>query len=140
MRDGGVVGDFLAAIEATAVEAAGAGEGLAPIGERLGEAHRVLGEATRWLLERGAADPADALAGATPYLRMAGIVTGGWLLARSAISARQLLDAGATGATSARLEQKLVTARFFCDQLLPQAEGLLPAVTAGSGVLAAAVL
>ena len=31
------------------------------------------------------------------------------------------------------LDQKLVTARFFATQVLPQAAGLLPAVTAGPG-------
>ncbi len=35
------------------------------------------------------------------------------------------------------LQAKLVTARFYCEQLLPQSSGLLDAVTAGSrGLLA----
>ena len=36
------------------------------------------------------------------------------------------------------LAQKLVTARFYATQLLPQAAGLAPAVTAGNADLAAA--
>jgi hypothetical protein len=75
-------------------------------------------------------DPVDHfLAGATPYLRMCGIVTGGWLLARSALAAQRCLDGDLPG--NQLLEQKMVTARFYCDQLLPQAAGLRPAVTAG---------
>jgi alkylation response protein AidB-like acyl-CoA dehydrogenase len=140
MRAGGVVGDFLAGIEATAAEVTKAGEALAPIGERLADGHRVLKEATDWLMANGLADPTNALAGATPYLRMSGIVTGGWLLARSALAARRRLDDRAPDAEAAFLEQKIVTARFYCDQLLPQAGGLLPAVTAGPADLAAAVL
>jgi 3-(methylthio)propanoyl-CoA dehydrogenase len=140
MRDGGVVGDFLAGIEATAAEVTKAGEDLAPIGSRLTDGHQVLKEATDWLLVNGVPDPNNALAGATPYLRMCGIVTGAWLLARSALAARQQLDAAASGARAQQLEQKIVTARFFCDQLLPQARGLLPAVTAGPTDLVAAAL
>jgi hypothetical protein len=71
------------------------------------------------------------LAGASPYLRLFGIVIGGWLMARQALAASALLD-GEPGERAAFLEAKVVTARFYCAQLLPQAGGLLPAVTAGS--------
>ncbi len=76
------------------------------------------------------------MAGATPYLRMCGIVTGGWLLARSAQAAQRLLDAGEGDADF--LTQKVVTAKFYAEQLLPQAAGLASAVTAGPGDLQAA--
>ena len=138
MRAGGVVADLLAGIEATVVETTKAGEALAPIGERLTDGHRVLREATHWLLAKASDAPHTALAGATPYLRMCGFVIAAWLLGRSALSARRILDDGATGTGAESLEQKIVTARFFCDQLLPQAAGLLPAVTAGPADLTAA--
>jgi alkylation response protein AidB-like acyl-CoA dehydrogenase len=142
LRGGGVVADFLTGIAATADEVAAAGDDLAPIGSRLRDAQGVLREATDWLMEHGVADPTNALAGATPYLRMCGIVTGGWLLARSALAARRRLDAGVgtSNGDRALYEQKIVTARFYCDQLLPQAAGLLPSVTAGPADLTAAVL
>jgi 3-(methylthio)propanoyl-CoA dehydrogenase len=60
---------------------------------------------------------------------MCGIVTGGWLLARSAQAAARALSAG--GGDADFLRQKLVTARFYAEQLLPQAAGLAPAVMAG---------
>ena len=60
------------------------------------------------------------------------------LLARSALAAQRRLDAGASGADAEQFRQKIVTARFYCDQILPQSEGLLPAVTAGPSDLAAA--
>ena len=77
------------------------------------------------------ADPNDALAGATPYLRMAGIVTGGWLLTAAALAATAAGDAD--GFSDEFLAQKEVTAHFYATQVLPQAAGLAPAVTAGAG-------
>jgi 3-(methylthio)propanoyl-CoA dehydrogenase len=136
LRAGAVVADFLAGIAGTADDVRGAGEALAPIGERLAEAHVVLKETTDWLMAKRLSDSDAALAGATPYLRMCGIVTGGWLLARSALAAQRRLDRDTAG--DELLEQKIITARFYCDQLLPQAAGLRAAVTAGSTDLAAA--
>jgi 3-(methylsulfanyl)propanoyl-CoA dehydrogenase len=136
MRGGGAVADYLAAIEATAGELSGSDEDLAAIGKRLADAHAALKATTDWLLANGLADPSNALAGATPYLRMCGIVTGGWLLARSARAAQRLLDAGEGDAGF--LRQKVVTAKFYAEQLLPQAAGLAPSVTAGAADLQAA--
>jgi len=55
-------------------------------------------------------------------------VLGGWFLARQALAARSAGDDGYHAA-------KVVTARYYADQVLPTARGLLPAVSAGSGVL-----
>jgi alkylation response protein AidB-like acyl-CoA dehydrogenase len=133
MRAGGAIVDYLAGIEATAGELSGAGGELDTIGKHLADAVAGLRQATDWLLANGLADPNNALAGATPYLRMCGIVTGGWLLGRSALAAERRLDEG-TG-DAAFLGQKILTARFYAEQLLPQAAGLIPAVTAGPGDL-----
>ena len=138
LRGGGVVADFLAGIDATAAEASATGGDVGVLGERLAEANGALREATEWLLEHGAADPDNALAGAVPYLRMAGLVTGGWLLTKSAITAAGMLAGDRDGFSTEFLEQKIVTARFYATQLLPQATGLLPAVTAGPADLFAA--
>jgi 3-(methylsulfanyl)propanoyl-CoA dehydrogenase len=138
LRGGGVVRDVMAKIDATAQEARDAGD-VADLGARLSEANEVFRQATEWLIEHGGAEPNSALAGATPYLRMAGLVTGGWLLTRSALAAAELLAGDGDGEFSAEfLAQKLVTARFYTTQLLPQAAGLLAAVTAGAGDLVAA--
>ena len=136
MRAGGVMADFLSGVEATAGELSGADSALVTIGKHLADAHAALKATTDWLLANGLADPSSALAGATPYLRMCGIVTGGWLLARSAQAAQRLLDAGDGDADF--LTQKVVTAKFYAEQLLPQAAGLASAVTSGPGDLQAA--
>jgi 3-(methylthio)propanoyl-CoA dehydrogenase len=140
-RGGAVVKDQLAAMAAVADNLAAGGEGgdgLAGIGVRLAEAVAVLQEASDWLLDRVAGAPNDALAGATPYLRMFGLVTGGWLMARSAQAASRLLSSSA--AADPWLSEKIATAQFYASQLLPQACGLLPAVTAGSAGLFAVTL
>jgi 3-(methylthio)propanoyl-CoA dehydrogenase len=134
MRNGGVVADLLAQMEALGPELDAAGQELAGIGQALATGVSVLREATGWILSRGPAEPNDALAGATPYLRLSGLVIGGWLMARAALAASRLLRT-AGGADAAFLQEKIDTARFYAMQLLPQAAGLLPAVTAGAGPL-----
>jgi alkylation response protein AidB-like acyl-CoA dehydrogenase len=130
IRMGGAVADLLG--EMAGIESELTGD-LAALRAPLADAVAALREATDWLLANGLEQPVDALAGATPYLRMFGIVTGGWLLARSAVAARELLASGEDDL--AFLADKVVTARFYAEQLLPAARGLLPAVTAGAGDL-----
>ena len=137
MRAGAAVGDYLANIEATVDALAAAGDDLASIRTALADGLGALRTATDWLLANGLTDPLDALAGATPYLRLFSVVTGGWVMARQALAATALLaDAGP--ADKAFFEGKVLTARFFCEQLVPQAVGLVPAITATNRDLAAA--
>jgi 3-(methylthio)propanoyl-CoA dehydrogenase len=133
IRGGGAVADLLAQVEATGQQLAADPE-LARMGPALAAGARAMREASDWIISRDPAEPADALAGATPYLRLCGLVIGGWLMARSALAACRLLpDASGPGAVF--LRDKIGTARFYTGQLLPQAVGLLPAVTAGAGPL-----
>ena len=125
MRAGGVVDDFLRRLEAVD-PALGESDGSE---DEYAKAVAALRTATQWILEHGAADPNDALAAATPYLRMFGLVVGGWVMARQAIAAR---DAGIEDPYNAA---KFETARFFVTELLPQVHGLLSAVTAGHDIL-----
>jgi alkylation response protein AidB-like acyl-CoA dehydrogenase len=94
-----------------------------PLADALG----ALEQATAWLL----AHPGDdAAAGASPYLRMSGITLGGWLLLRQANAAKALIASGK--GDPVLLSAKVATARFFIDQIAPQATALLPAATAGA--------
>jgi hypothetical protein len=137
MRAGGAVADYLARIEATVAELAEGGDELASIHRELAAGLAAVRTATDWLLANGLAEPLDALAGATPYLRLFAVVTGGWFMARQALAVRRLL-ADASPADQPFLADKLLDARFFCEQLLPQAAALVPAVTATNRDLAAA--
>jgi hypothetical protein len=58
------------------------------------------------------------------------MVTAGWLMARSALAAQARLAQG--DGDEAFLRSKVTTARFFCEQLLPPAVGLLASITAGA--------
>ncbi len=86
---------------------------------------------SHWLAGANNAD--DKAAGATPYLRLMGLTIGGWLLAKQALAARQKLDAGE--GDPAFLEAKIVTARFYAEQLLPQAIALSAAAMRGAELL-----
>jgi 3-(methylthio)propanoyl-CoA dehydrogenase len=134
MRGGAVVTDLLAQMEALDAELAAAGPEQAGVRAALASGMSALREATGWIMSHGLAEPNDALAGATPYLRLFGLVIGGWLLARSALAASRLRH-NAAGTDTVFLQDKIGTARFYAGQLLPQAAGLVPAVTAGAGPL-----
>ncbi|MGQ0431292.1 MAG: acyl-CoA dehydrogenase [Microthrixaceae bacterium] len=137
MRAGGAITDYLARIEALDADLAAAGDDLASIRQGLADALAALRTATDWLLAHGMTEPLDALAGATPYLRLFSVVTGGWMMARQALAATSALTTAAP-ADRAFYEGKLLSARFYCEQLLPQAAGLVPAITATNRDLAAA--
>jgi alkylation response protein AidB-like acyl-CoA dehydrogenase len=138
LRDGAAIAGYLDGIAATAAEAQRAGGDLATIGDALASALATVRTTTDWL--HAASTPNDVLAGATPYLRMMGVLTGAWLLTRAALAASELRRSDGGGFDDEFLEQKVVTARFFATQVLPQVDGLAPAVTAGAGDLFAAAL
>ena len=129
MNGGAVMVDLLAEIAGLDIELAAAGETFASIRKGLADALAATEEATRWLVANGLNDPNDAMAGATPYLRMFGQLVGGWLLARLALGAQRRIDAGEGDAT--HLGTKVVAARFYAEQLLPIARAQMGAVMAG---------
>ncbi|HXY99853.1 MAG TPA: acyl-CoA dehydrogenase [Stellaceae bacterium] len=92
-----------------------------------------LERATGWMVEHADGDGSEGLAGAAPYLKLMGTVTGGWLMAKSALAADGHLAAGEGDAGFN--EAKLVTARCYAEQVLPAAPGLLPAVMGGGTVM-----
>jgi acyl-CoA dehydrogenase len=108
---------------------------LAPFREELSVAIQGLAETSRWLGESLASgDLQAALAGASPYLRQFGTVLGGWLMARTAVAAL----GEPPGFDSSFLAEKVTTARFYGEQLLPMANGLAPAVKGGASLLESA--
>src|ERR1700761_8189703 len=84
-------------------------------GAKLRDALGSLERASKWLLERIAANPNQALAGAPPYVRLSGSPRGGAMLAGGALAAG---DAGDIGGAP----QRYVTlARFFAENISVQA-------------------
>jgi alkylation response protein AidB-like acyl-CoA dehydrogenase len=132
MRGGGVVNDHLERMQGVADELAASGDDdLVAIGARLADGVVAARDATNWLLEHGLENPNDALAGSTPYLRLLATVTGAWILGRSALVARS----GDATEDARFLDAKVVTARFFADNLLPPELGQLEAVKTGAAPL-----
>ncbi|HKY16633.1 MAG TPA: acyl-CoA dehydrogenase, partial [Microthrixaceae bacterium] len=111
MRVGGVVADFFARMRELDPELEAAGDEVTSIRTQLAAAVDVLDDTTCWVMANGLDDPRTALAGATPYLRMFGIVTGGWLLARQALAALGELAEGSSD--TAYLKAKVATARYY---------------------------
>jgi alkylation response protein AidB-like acyl-CoA dehydrogenase len=130
LRDQGAAATALIAEMGQTAEALAepSGEALSAIRGALVDGLLGLTSATESLLESG---PARAAAVASPYLRLFGTVAGGWLLAHSALAARRRLEAN-DGGDRAFLEAKIKTARFYADNLLPQAAGLARSVVRGA--------
>ena len=134
-RDGGAAAKELIS-EMRGVDgelAAAPGDDLATIRGHLSAGLDALTNATNWMTDAVAADMPRALAGSVPYLRMLGTISGGWLLAKGALTAQQALSQRSSQAIF--LEAKLMTARFFAEHRLAGAPGLLPAVAGGATVV-----
>ena len=130
--DGGkVVQSFLDDVRTTASLCERGSAALRSIAIELVRAHKAVESATVWLQTQMRSSPVQALPGATPYLRMMGLLAGAHYLGRGAVAAAQQLDAG--GADALFLNTRISVAQFFAEQLLPQAEGLLGPVTRGAG-------
>jgi alkylation response protein AidB-like acyl-CoA dehydrogenase len=87
-----------------------------------------LAAATQWVVDMFAKDPDAVAAVSVPYLKLWGIVTGGWLMVRAA-----LLAAGKASTGDAEFcKNKIATARFYVGHILPQAAALAEEVTAGA--------
>ncbi|HEY4547276.1 MAG TPA: acyl-CoA dehydrogenase [Pedomonas sp.] len=98
----------------------------------LAEAVSSLEEATHWLVNH-ANQPDDVAGSATPYQRLFASVVGAYLLARQAVEADRRLGAGEAEADF--LNAKVITARFYAEQILPQDVALLGPVTRGADLL-----
>jgi alkylation response protein AidB-like acyl-CoA dehydrogenase len=108
---------------------------LAVIGARLAAGRKAVAECVEWIVATFAADPKAVHAGAVPFLKLCGVVFGGWQMARAALAAQARLAKGE--GDPAFLKGKIATARFFADHHLSQAPALRDVVVQGAaGVLA----
>ena len=118
----------------TAAELTRAGGDLAAIGERLATAVDAYESANDYVVNHFKSDIRGVFAGSVPYLKLAGIVHGGWQMGRAALAAQRLVDAGRDVPFA---QAKIATARFFADHMLTTASGLAASVAGGSaGTLA----
>jgi alkylation response protein AidB-like acyl-CoA dehydrogenase len=111
------------------------GAEFAAIRTQLAAAVSALKEAVEWMVVTYGKDTRAAHAASVPYLKLWGLTTGGWQMARAALAAAKHLADGKIDADFYRA--KIATARFYADYFLPQTVALKHAiVTAGDSVLA----
>ncbi len=137
VRDGGAVARALIAqirdVERQLGEAQNAD--FTAIAQRLQEGSAALEQVVEYVVANIKTDVKAVFAGSVTYLKLAGIVLGGWQMARAALAAQKRLDAGEGDAAFYRA--KIGTARFFADHILSQAPGLRTSIVDGAaGVLA----
>lgn len=98
---------------------------------RLSKAIDELERVTDWIVKTYVENPVTALAGAVPYLRLAGITIGGWLMVRVFEASKGLAE---SNPLYARRKQSSVS--FYARHILTQVPGLADAVLDGSSVSA----
>ncbi len=126
MRDGGVITDLLDEFEDRAAQLADL-PSMAGFAAQLRAAVRTARTATAHLISIASTDQRSLLAASSPYLRLLGTTVCAGLLAKSVLVAIDYDDDFHLA--------KVVSGRFFGEQILPCAAGLLPAVLASSDLL-----
>ncbi|AFT86759.1 acyl-CoA dehydrogenase [Paraburkholderia phenoliruptrix] len=139
VRDGGKVAKALLAEVAQTVEALGSQPGAAfeSMKKYLAQGERSLSAAVDFVVANTKRDPNAVFAGSVPYLKLAGIVLGGWQMARALLVANQKRDEDPQfyGA-------KIATAQFYAEHVLPLASALEASIVSakgGEGVLGLSV-
>ena len=110
------------------------GEEFAAIHAGFARGVQALAEAATHIATNFSQDIKGVHVGAVPFLRLMGIVSGGWQLARAALVAQAKI---AAGDKDPYYPTKIATARFYADHILSQAPGLAQTVIkGGAGALA----
>lgn len=135
VRDGGAVAKgIIAQVRQTVAELQGDAQ-LQPIAARLAEAADALEQVVGYVVANVKSDIKAVFAGSVPYLKMAGVVLGGWQMARAAAIAAAKLKSGEGDGKF--YEAKLATARFYAEQILPQALAYRTAIVDGGAAVMA---
>ena len=100
---------------------------LKPLGQSL--AH--LQQASMWFMQNAMAKPDNAGAGSYDYMHLFGLVALGYMWCR--IAEAVLAKLPKADGSAARLNAKLVTARFFMERMLPETATRLARIEAGAG-------
>jgi len=137
VRDGGKVAKgLIAQVRATEAELAKVdGADFAAIRKHLSQGAADLEAVVEYVAGNMKSDIKAVFSGSVPYLKLAGIVLGGWQMARAALVSQQKLSAGDGDASF--YKAKISTSRFFADHFLSQSSGIRASIIDGSaGVLA----
>jgi butyryl-CoA dehydrogenase len=139
-RDGGATAKAIAAqVRKTADELlASDGVNLQAVGKQLAAGVTAFEEVASYVAANMKSDVKGVFAGSVLYLKLAGVVLGGWQMGRAALVAAAKLRAGEGDASF--YTAKIGTARFFAEHVLVQAGAYRTSIIEGaSGVLALGV-
>lgn len=92
--------------------------------------------ATMWFMSNAMAKPDNAGAGSTDYMHLFGLVVLGYMWAKIAKTAEEKLAEGA-GDREAYLKNKLVTAKFFMERIMPETALRKARIEAGADTMMA---
>jgi alkylation response protein AidB-like acyl-CoA dehydrogenase len=104
---------------------------LRPIAAVLESGIDALADASQWIGMNAMSDLDKAFACSVPYLKLWGVVAGGWQMARAAELSVKHIASGGPGAEF--YKAKLATARFYADHVLSQALWLRHQIKEGAG-------
>jgi alkylation response protein AidB-like acyl-CoA dehydrogenase len=108
-------------------------EAAAPFVQPVKRGLDTLQQATMWLAQNAPANPDNAGAAATDYLRLMGIVVVGWMWAQMAKVAQDKL---ATSPANAKFyRDKLTGAKYWMERMIPECPMLLERISAGSATI-----
>jgi len=130
LRDGGAVAQaFVDEIGQTLAQLGGhEGAAFKSMAKHLALGQQALASVVGFVLANAKRDPNAVFAGSVPYLRLAGIVLGGWQMARAMLVSQRLMqdDPKFHGA-------KIATAQCYAEHVLPQAVALEAAIVSANG-------
>jgi alkylation response protein AidB-like acyl-CoA dehydrogenase len=131
VRDGGATArGIIGQVRKTASElAVSPSDDLKAIAKRLDAGANALADVVDYVVANMKSDIQGVFAGSVPYLGLAGIVLGGWQMARAAAIATTKITANDDVGFH---KAKLATARFFADHLLSQAPGIRDSIVDGA--------
>lgn len=84
-----------------------------------------------WFVQNAMAKPDNAGAGSHDYMHLFGLVALGYIWGLQAKAAQEKIAAGANG-DARYLENKLVTARYFFERIMPESSAHLARISAGA--------
>jgi hypothetical protein len=128
-REGGATLKVVVAqMQETIAELDKAGAEMAGIKAALAAGVAAVAEAGTYIAANYAGAVREVAVGAVPFLKLMGIVTGGWMMARAALAARGKM---ASGDADPFYPAKIATARYYAAHILPAASGLATVIVGG---------
>ncbi|MCB1423615.1 MAG: acyl-CoA dehydrogenase C-terminal domain-containing protein, partial [Nitratireductor sp.] len=106
-------------------------EAMAPFTKPLRQGTKALEAATMWLMQNGMKNPDNAGAASTDYMHLMGLVALGYMWAMMAEKSQEAIAAGANG-RSEFYENKLATARYYFERIMPEAAAHLARIESGA--------